>query len=128
MVSANRLLAAAALAAGFAGTALTPAAFAHGAMWHTGTLIGAPVYNDQHQQIGTVSDVLVSPSGGASEAVLSVGMFVGGHKKVEVPLSHLAMTHAAMGHGAMAHGSMMMHGGTKAEIEALPAYTGGGDG
>jgi sporulation protein YlmC with PRC-barrel domain len=128
MLSAKRLLAAAALAGGFAGTALAPAAFAppafaHGAMWHTRSLVGAPVFNDQHQQIGTVADVLVSPMGGKSEAVLSVGMFVGGHKKVEVPLSHLAMAPAAMGHGAM-----MMHGATKAEIEALPAYTGGGDG
>jgi len=133
MFSASRLFAAATLAAGLAGTPLAPAALARGAMWHTGAIVGAPVFNDQHQQIGTVSDVLVSPNGGMSEAVLSVGMFVGGNKKIEVPLSHLAMApvamaHGAMTHGAMGHGAMMMHGATKAAIEALPAYTGGGDG
>ena len=122
MFHGNRLFAAA-LAIGLAGGALVPAALAHGAMWHTGRLVGAPVFNDQHQQIGTVSDVLVSPKGGMSEAILSVGAFVGGNKKVEVPLSHLAMAPATM-----AHGAMMMHGATKAEVEALPAYTGGGDG
>ena len=122
MFHGNRLFAAA-LAIGLTGGALVPAALAHGAMWHTGRLVGAPVFNDQHQQIGTVSDVLVSPKGGMSEAILSVGAFVGGNKKVEVPLSHLLMAPATM-----AHGAMMMHGATKAEIEALPAYTGGGDG
>ena len=127
MFHGSRLFAAA-LAIGLTGGALVPAALAHGAMWHTGRLVGAPVFNDQHQQIGTVSDVLVSPKGGMSEAILSVGAFVGGNKKVEVPLSHLAMAPATMAHGAMAHGAMMMHGATKAEIEALPAYTGGGDG
>ncbi len=118
MVHGNKLFAAAALAVGLAGTALAPAAFARGAMWHTAGMVGTPVFNDQHQQIGTISDVLVSPSGGASEAILSIGKFVGGNKKVEVPLGHLAM----------GHGAMMMHGATKATLEALPAYAGGGNG
>lgn len=118
MLHGNRLLAAAALAVGLAGTALVPAAFARGAMWHTAGMVGTPVFNDQHQRIGTISDVLVSPSGGASEAILSIGKFIGGDKKVEVPLGHLAM----------GHGAMTMRGATKAALEALPAYTGGGDG
>lgn len=128
MVHGNRLLAAAAFAVGLAGTALVPAAFARGAMWHTAGVMGAPVFNDQHQQIGTVSDVLVSPKGGMSEAILSVGAFVGGNKKVEVPLSHLVMAPAAMAHGAMGHEAMMMHGATKAAIEAMQSYIGGGSG
>jgi hypothetical protein len=63
-----------------------------------------------------------------SEAILSVGAFVGGNKKVEVPLSHLVMAPAAMAHGAMGHEAMMMHGATKAAIEAMQSYIGGGSG
>jgi PRC-barrel domain len=122
MLNRTTLLAAAALALGGIAAVPAPAAFAHGAniraMWHTTHLVGTPVFNDQHQQIGTISDVLVSPSGGATEAVLSVGAYVGGNKQVAVPLAHLAM----------ARGAMTMPGATKATLEALPTYIGGGNG
>ena len=133
MLNATKIFAAAALALGVAVGApapigFVPAAFAHGmsqhTMWHTSRLIGTPVFNDQHQQIGTVTDVLVSPAGTTAEAVLSVGGFVGGRKQVAVPLGHLAMVQGS----AMGHDSMMMHGATKAMLQALPAYVGGGSG
>ncbi|MBW4091844.1 MAG: PRC-barrel domain containing protein [Proteobacteria bacterium] len=129
MLNAARLFAVAALALGVAAAApaplaFVPAAFAHGmsqhTMWRSSQLVGTPVFNDQHQQIGTVTDVLVSPAGTSAEAVLSVGGFVGGRKLVAVPLAHLAMM--------TGHNTMMMHGATKAMLQALPPYVGGGSG
>ncbi|MDE2006079.1 MAG: PRC-barrel domain-containing protein [Rhodospirillales bacterium] len=122
MPNHSKLLAAALLSLGTALAAPIPAALAHSGahpvMWQTTHLVGTPVYNDQHQKIGTISDVLVSPNGTTTEAVLSIGAFVGGNKRVAVPMAHLS----AMGH------DMMMHGATKAMLEALPVYLGGGNG
>lgn len=117
MLNRTTLFATALLALGGLVAAPAPAAFAHGAsmrtMWHTTHLVGTPVFNASHQKIGSITDVLVSPSGTTTEAVLSIGAFVGGSKKVAVPLAHLAMMHGTM---------MMLHGGTKAALEALPSY------
>jgi sporulation protein YlmC with PRC-barrel domain len=101
-----------------AAIALAPAAFARTAtrptpMWHTNQLVGTPVYNAQHQKIGTVADVLVSPNGAETEAVLNIGSFVGGHKEIAVPLSHLTQSSA--------HSMAMAHA-TKADLMAIPDY------
>jgi hypothetical protein len=64
-------------------------------------LIGAPVFNEQGEQFGTIDDVLLSPSGAEPVAVLSVGGFLGvGTKLVAVPLSHVRLQGANM---TMAH-------------------------
>src|SRR4051812_29145679 len=53
-------------------------------------IIGATVYNDQGQGIGTVIDVLVKNTAAEPTAILSVGDYVGGGTKlVAVPLSHV---------------------------------------
>ncbi len=101
-----------------AAIALAPAAFARTAtraapMWHSTQLVGTPVYNAQHQKIGTVSDVLVSPTGAETEAVLNIGGFVGGNKEIAVPLNHLTR---GAGH------TMAMGHATKAELMAFPDY------
>jgi len=122
MPTITKYLAAGLFALGAATIAPIPLALAHSgahpAMWDTAHLMGMPIYNDQHQKIGTISHVMVSPMGHQTEVVLSVGAFVGGNKQVEVPLAHLTMSGT----------NMMMHRATKAELEALPAYQGGGDG
>ena len=77
-------------------------------------LIGAPVFNDQGEAIGTISDVLVPTSGGETRAVLSVGDFVGaGGKLVAVPLSHVNMDGA----------KMTMAGATKPMLASMPGYS-----
>ncbi len=101
-----------------AAIALAPAAFARTAtraapMWHSTQLVGTPVYNAQHQKIGTVADVLVSPTGAETEAVLNIGGFVGGNKEIAVPLNHLTR---GAGH------TMAMGHATKAELMAFPDY------
>ena len=49
-------------------------------------VIGSTVLNDANESIGTIDDLLVSPDGKATYAVLSVGGFLGmGSKLVVVP-------------------------------------------
>ena len=97
--------------------ATAPVAFAHSMkhpapMWRSTQLIGTPVYNTQHQKIGTIAEVLVSPNGHETEAVLAVGGFVGGKKDVAVPLDHLKLAGTTM---AMAHA-------TKTDLMAMAPY------
>lgn len=61
----------------------------HG-MWRSAALVGATVYNDSGQAIGEVSNLLITPQGKVSMAVLSVGGFLGVDSKlVEVPFGAL---------------------------------------
>src|SRR5258708_38920083 len=56
----------------------------------TSQLIGSPVFNEQGQNIGSIVDGLVKNSPAEPTAILSVGDYVGGGKKlVAVPLSHV---------------------------------------
>ncbi|MBV8869332.1 MAG: PRC-barrel domain-containing protein [Acetobacteraceae bacterium] len=66
-------------------------------MARSSKLVGSPVYNAKGEEIGTVTDVLIAPSGGSSMAVLSVGKYVGkGDKMVAVPLSNFQMSEGKM--------------------------------
>ena len=58
--------------------------------WRASGLVGATVYNDQGNSIGTISDLLLSSDGTTQNAVLSVGGFLGvGSKLVEVPFKNI---------------------------------------
>ncbi len=103
--------------------ATAPVAFAHGMkhpapMWRSTQLIGTPVYNTQHQKIGSIAEVLVSPNGHETEAELAIGGFVGGKKDLAVPLDHLKMAGATM---SMGHA-------TKADLMAMAPYQEGESG
>ena len=77
-------------------------------------LIGAAVYNDQGEKIGTVDDIIVTAGAVEPTVVVSVGAFLGtGEKLVSEPLSHVKL-----GKGDR----MMMPGATKSAISAKPAY------
>jgi sporulation protein YlmC with PRC-barrel domain len=53
-------------------------------------MIGAPVWNDKNDKIGTVDDLIVSPNDRVLFAVLSVGGFLGINRRlVAVPYSEL---------------------------------------
>ena len=91
-----------------------PAASTGHAM-RTSRLIGQPVYNDQNEKIGTIEEILVSPTEGKEPlAILSVGPFLGGgsDKLVAVPLSHVQLD----------HGKMAMAGATKAMLASMASY------
>jgi PRC-barrel domain len=58
--------------------------------WRSIRIVGLSVYNDHDERIGSVDDLLVGQDGKISEAVLSVGGFLGlGAKLVAVPYSEL---------------------------------------
>jgi sporulation protein YlmC with PRC-barrel domain len=92
------LVAAAALAAVFA----APIAMAAGSdivmadhNMRASKIIGAKVYNEQGEAIGSVVDVLVKDTATEPTAILSVGDYIGGGTKlVAVPLSHVNLTGA----------------------------------
>jgi len=79
------------------------------------SMLGAPVYNDKHEKIGSIATVMVKPGAAEPMAVLSVGDYLGtGPKTVAVPLSHLQLDGKA---------AMMMTGATKAMLQELPVYS-----
>jgi PRC-barrel domain len=58
--------------------------------WRSSRIVGATVYNDSNQDIGTVDDLIVGRDGKISTAVISVGGFLGiGSKLVGVPYDQL---------------------------------------
>jgi sporulation protein YlmC with PRC-barrel domain len=77
-------------------------------------VVGASVYNDQNQSIGSIDDVLMSdPDHKAGTAVLSVGGFLGmGAKLVSVPFDQLKIE----------NDKIVMPGATKASLEGMPEY------
>jgi hypothetical protein len=78
-----------------------------------GKIVGASVYNDQKESIGSVDDVLLSSNDKAATAVLSVGGFLGmGSKLVSVPFAQLKIQ----------NNRIVMPGATKASLNSMPAY------
>ncbi len=77
-------------------------------------VVGASVYNDQNQSIGSIDDVLMSDSNHkADTVVLSVGGFLGmGSKLVSVPFEQLKIE----------NDKIVMPGATKASLEGMPDY------
>jgi len=77
-------------------------------------VVGASVYNDQNQSIGSIDDVLMSDNDHkAATAVLSVGGFLGmGAKLVSVPFDQLKIQ----------DDKIVMPGATKASLEGMPEY------
>ncbi|HUB11246.1 MAG TPA: PRC-barrel domain-containing protein [Acetobacteraceae bacterium] len=121
MIAAGALaLAFAAPVPGFAQAAYSPGiVMATDHSMSAKSLIGVPVYNDQHEKIGSIETVMVKPDATEPIVVLSVGDYIGGGPKmVGVPLSHLQLQGMT---------AMTMAGATKPMLESLPGYavTGG---
>ena len=58
--------------------------------WRSSRIVGATVYNDSNQSVGSVDDLIVGQDGKISAAVISVGGFLGiGNKLVKVPYDQL---------------------------------------
>jgi sporulation protein YlmC with PRC-barrel domain len=77
-------------------------------------IVGASVYNDQNQSIGSIDDVLMNDADHkASTVVISVGGFLGmGAKLVSVPFDQLKI----------GNDKIVMPGATKASLEGMPEY------
>ena len=117
MKKLTTIAALAALACGFAipsfAQSAAPAAVMAGHTMSTHKLIGAAVYNDQGDKVGSIIDVLVKNATAEPIAILSVGDYVGGGTKlVAVPLNHVNLD------GSKA----MMHGATKPVLADMPSF------
>jgi len=78
-----------------------------------GKIVGASVYNDQNQSVGSIDEVLMSHDNKATTAVISVGGFLGmGSKLVSVPFDQLKVE----------GNKIVMPGATKASLEGMPEY------
>jgi len=77
-------------------------------------VVGASVYNDQNQSIGSIDDVLMRDDTHKNDlVVLSVGGFLGmGSKLVSVPFDQLKIE----------NDKVVMPGATKASLEGMPDY------
>jgi sporulation protein YlmC with PRC-barrel domain len=58
--------------------------------WRTSKVVGLNVYNDQNQNVGSISDLLTDKTGNIKAAVVSVGGFLGmGSRYVAIPFEKL---------------------------------------
>ena len=78
-------------------------------------IIGAPVYNGNSQQVGTIDDIYLGDDQKASLAVISVGGFLGvGGKLVAEPYSALKMG---------GDGKVTLPDGSKDALNKMPSFT-----
>jgi sporulation protein YlmC with PRC-barrel domain len=103
-----------------------------GGMWRASTLVGATVYNQSGEAIGTITDLLIRTQGQVGQVVISVGGFLGiDTKLVELPFNRLtfethamATTKAKTGTSADASDySVVLPDATKASLTKMPVFT-----
>ena len=95
-------------------TASAPKYFTADHQVRVSKVVGASVYNDQNQSVGSIDDLLMSDNDHkAATAVISVGGFLGmGAKLVSVPFDQLKIE----------NDKIVMPGATKASLEGMPEY------
>ena len=82
--------------------------------WRASKLVGAGVYNDENKRIGKIEDMIVSPDGKVSAAVIDVGGFLGiGKHRVASPVENFADIKAK---------KLVLPGATKEALKALPEF------
>ena len=88
-----------------------PASLATG--YRTSKVVGSTVVNEANETVGTIDDLIVTPTHNVPFAVLSVGGFLGvGSKYVVVPFSSLQIKGK----------QIVLPGATKDSLTALPAF------
>jgi PRC-barrel domain len=81
--------------------------------YRTSKVVGCTVVNEANETVGTIDDLIVTPSEKVPFAVLSVGGFLGmGSKYVVVPFSSLQVKDK----------QMVLPGATKDSLKALPDF------
>jgi sporulation protein YlmC with PRC-barrel domain len=77
-------------------------------------LLGADIYNDAGEKIGKLDDFIVGSEAKVSVAVVAVGGFLGvGSRMVAVPATSIESNE---------QGQMVLPGGTKDKLKALPEF------
>jgi hypothetical protein len=88
-----------------------PATLATG--YRTSKVVGSTVYNEANETVGTIDDLIVTPSETVPFTVLSVGGFLGMDSKyVVVPFSSLIVNDK----------KMVLPGATKDSLNSLPEF------
>jgi hypothetical protein len=86
----------------------------------TEMLTGARVYGSADEDVGEVSELILTDAGEITNAVIDVGGFLGiGEKSVSVPLEELNILHENEGSDVRVYINM-----TQEELEALPKWEG----
>ena len=81
--------------------------------YRTSKVVGSSVVNEANETVGTIDDLIVTPSEKVPFAVLSVGGFLGmGTKYVVVPYNSLQVRDK----------KMVLPGATKDSLKALPEF------
>jgi PRC-barrel domain len=81
--------------------------------YRTSKVVGSTVVNEANETVGTIDDLIVTPSETVPFAVLSVGGFLGmGTKYVVVPYTSLQVRDK----------KMVLPGATKDSLKALPEF------
>jgi PRC-barrel domain len=81
--------------------------------YRTSKVVGSTVVNEANETVGTIDDLIVTPSEKVPFAVLSVGGFLGmGSKYVVVPFSSLQVKDK----------EMVLPGASKDSLKALPEF------
>jgi hypothetical protein len=81
--------------------------------YRTSKIVGSTVVNEANETVGTIDDLIVTPTEKVPFAVLSVGGFLGmGTKYVVVPFSSLQVKDK----------QMVLPGATKDSLKALPEF------
>jgi PRC-barrel domain len=92
--------------------------------WRSSRIIGATVYNDRDERIGTVDDLIVGQDGRISLAVLSIGGFLHvGAKLVAVPYDQLRFEEQTEGQAADVDAPPVARVGTPASPGAPATVT-----
>ena len=81
--------------------------------WRSSRIVGATVYNDQNESIGSVDELLIGDNHDVAAVVLSVGGILGINSKlVKVPVSEIKVT----------PNRLVMSGATRDKVKQMPDY------
>jgi sporulation protein YlmC with PRC-barrel domain len=76
-------------------------------------LLGAAVYNDRSEKIGSIDDIIVSPKRTVSHAIIGVGGFLGiGKHQVAIPMDQIKLQ----------GNRFVLAGATKDVLRAMPEF------
>jgi len=129
LTRSTRILAGAGLMLAAIGVASTPPSLAKGVQqtvtlmkidqstlatgYRTSKVVGSAVLNEANETVGTIDDLIVTPTDQVPFAVLSVGGFLGmGTRYVVVPANALTVVDK----------HMLLRGATKDSLKSLPSF------
>jgi len=76
-------------------------------------ILGKTVFNENHEAVGNVDDVIVAPDRSVSYLIVGAGAFVGlGRHDVAVPVDQIEER----------NGEIVLPGATKAVVKSLPGF------